>query len=338
MLGSLRSRLTILAAGGLALLALTLSACGSGSGGTGGGTSAGSTTKVTAILGWYAEPARAGFYAAQALSYYRQVGIDANLLAGADVSPEQVVGSGRAQFGLDDADAIMQAVAQGIPLVALMATYQNTGFILVYHQGQSIQGFQSLGHRTAYIFPGNLWWQYIEKKYHLAGVHQVSYTGALQPFISDPTAVNQGYIGSEDVTLRDKGIKIGYLRVAASGYDPYSNVLFTTRSYLQAHPTIVKNFVASTVRGLAAYRTNYKVVDKYMNQFNKGFPVSAMNQNAIEQENLVYGGDAAVHGIGYMSAQRWSQVAADLRYIGVLKKPVNISSIFTDKYLPGIKG
>lgn len=328
----MHSRLASRAMGGLALFALSLSACGSGGTST---PASSASTKVTAILGWYAEPARAGFYAAQDLGYYRATGIDANLEAGADVSPEQVVGSGRAAFGLDDADAILQAVAQGIPLVALMATYQNTGFILVYHKGQPIDGFQSLGHRTAYIFPGSLWWQYIEKKYHLAGVHQVAYSGALQPFIGDQTAVNQGYIGSEDVTLANKGVKIGYLRVADSGYDPYSNVLFTTRSYLQAHPEVVKNFVQATVRGLSAYRTRYKVIDKYMNQFNKGFPASAMDQNAVQQESLVYGGDAATHGIGYMSAQRWSQVAAGLLYIGAIKKPIDVSSVFTNQYLPG---
>jgi NitT/TauT family transport system substrate-binding protein len=75
-----------------------------------------------------------------------------------------------------------------------------------------------------------------------------------------------------------------------------------------------------------------------MNQFNKAFPAAAMDQNAVEQENLVYGGDAATQGIGYMSAQRWSQVAADLQYLGVLKKPIDISAVYTDTYLPGIKG
>jgi NitT/TauT family transport system substrate-binding protein len=137
------------------------------------------------------------------------------------------------------------------------------------------------------------------------------------------------------VTLRNKGIKVGYLRVASSGYDPYSNVLFTTRDYLQAHPTVVKNFVQATVHGLSAYRTDYKTIDTYMNQFNKGFPAAAMNQNAVEQASLVYGGDAAMHGIGYMSAQRWSTVVSALRYLGVIKKPISVSSVFTNKYLPG---
>lgn len=293
------------------------------------------TTSVTAILGWYAEPARAGFYAAQDLGYYKNVGINANLEAGADVSPEQVVGSGRAAFGLDDADAILQAIAQGIPLVALMATYQHTGFILVYHQGQPIHSFNDLSNRTAYIFPGNLWWQYITKKYKLTGIHQVAYSGALQPFIRDQTAVNQGYIGSEDVTLRNKGINVGYLKVSDSGYDPYSNVLFTTKSYLQAHPDVVKNFVQATVKGWYSYKTDYKTIDQYMQQFNKGFPASAMDQNAVEQESLVYGGDAAMHGVGYMSTQRWAQVESDLKYIGAIKNNVDVSTVFTDQYLPG---
>ncbi len=286
-------------------------------------------------MGWYAEPARAGFYAAQDQGYYRNVGIDANLEAGADVSPEQVVGSGRAAFGLDDADAILQAIAQGVPIVALMAAYQHTGFIIMYHQGQGIQGFQNLGNRTAYIFPGSLWWDYIVKKYGLKGVHQVAYSGALQPFIQDPTAINQEYIGVGNVTLASKGIKFGYFHVSDSGYDPYSNVLFTTKSYLAAHPDVVKNFVQATVKGWNSYRTTYATLDRYMQQFNKGFPASAMDQNAVQQESLVYGGDAATYGMGYMSAQRWSQVEDALLSLGAIKKRIDISTVFTNQYLPG---
>src|SRR5579863_9414215 len=132
------------------------------------------STNVTAILGWYAEPARAGFYAAQMLGYYKQAGLNVSLLAGADVSPEQVVGAGRAQFGYDDGDAILEAAVQGLPIVALAASYQQYPFILLYHSGQKITGFADLGHRTAYIFPGSLYWEYIVKRYGLSGVHQVA--------------------------------------------------------------------------------------------------------------------------------------------------------------------
>ena len=292
-------------------------------------------TKVTVILGWYAEPARAGFYAAQKLGYYKAAGLDVTLLAGADVSPEQVVGSGRAAFGYDDGDAILQAAAQHIPIVAIGASYQKYGFIILFHAGQHIKSFADLGHRTAYIFPGSLYWTYIVKKYHLTGVTQASYSGSLGPFIENSSAINQGYLGVENVAAVSKGIHVGYLLVANSGYDPYSNVIFAMHSYITAHPAIVKAFVQATMKGWDSYKTGYAAIDIYMNQFNKGFSAPAMDKNAVLQVPLVYGGDAVSHGVGYMSTQRWTQTEADLLYLGVLKTHVNVASVFTDAFLRG---
>mgnify|MGYP001167494947 CR=1 FL=1 len=299
------------------------------------GSSSRQLIKLSAILGWYAEPARAGFYAAQNLGYYKAAGLDVNLIAGADVSPEQVVGSGRAQFGYDDGDAIAQSASQGIPIEGLAASYQTFGFILLYHTSSGIHGFRQLSNRTVYIFPGSLYWEYIVKKYHLTGVKQVAYTGSLVPFLTSPASVNQGYLGVENYAARKHGVAVGYLLVANSGYNPYSNVIFTMKSYAAAHPAIVRAFVDATVKGWNAYKTDYRAIDKYMNQFNKGFSAAAMDVNAVAQEPLVFGGDARSHGVGYMSPERWRATVAGLLYIGAMKKALPVSSMYTDAFLPG---
>ena len=44
----------------------------------------------------------AGYYAAAAKGYYKQFGLDVTLKPGGpDITPEQVVASGQAQFGID---------------------------------------------------------------------------------------------------------------------------------------------------------------------------------------------------------------------------------------------
>jgi NitT/TauT family transport system substrate-binding protein len=300
-----------------------------------GSSSSTKLTKVSAILGWYAEPARAGFYAAQKLGYYKAAGLDVNLIAGADVSPEQVVGSGRAEFGYDDGDAIAQSVSKSIPIEGIAASFQTFGFILLYHKNSGIHGFRQLSNRTVYIFPGSFYWEYIVKKYHLTGVKQVAYTGSLQPFLTSSASVNQGYLGVENYTASKHGIAVGHLLVAKSGYNPYSNVIFTMKSYAAAHPALVRAFVDATVKGWNAYKTDYKAIDKYMNQFNKGFSAAAMDANAVAQESLVFGGDARSHGVGYMSPERWRATVAHLLYIGAMKKALPVSSMYTNAFLLG---
>jgi NitT/TauT family transport system substrate-binding protein len=331
--GRLRSYLCVL--GVICCLGVAEWGTSSATNASAGSSSSTKLTKISAILGWYAEPARAGFYAAQKLGYYKAAGLDVNLIAGADVSPEQVVGSGRAQFGYDDGDAIAQSVSQSIPIEGIAASYQTFGFILLYHKNSGIHGFGQLSNRTAYIFPGSLYWEYIVKKYHLTGVKQVAYTGSLQPFLTSSASINQGYIGVEDYAASKHGVAVGYLLVAKSGYNPYSNVIFTMKSYAAAHPALVRAFVDATVKGWNAYKTDYKTVDKYMNQFSKGFSAAAMDVNAVAQESLVYGGDAKSHGVGYMSAARWRATVAHLLYISAMKKALPVSSMYTDSFLPG---
>src|SRR4029450_13279694 len=59
-------------------------------------------TKVTLQLKWVTQAQFAGYYAAKAKGYYKQVGLDVSLkVGGPQISPEQVVAGGGAGVGLD---------------------------------------------------------------------------------------------------------------------------------------------------------------------------------------------------------------------------------------------
>ncbi|NNC42750.1 MAG: ABC transporter substrate-binding protein, partial [Acidimicrobiia bacterium] len=58
-------------------------------------------TTVNLQLQWFAQSQFAGYYAAKALGYYSDEGLDVNILEGAvDIVPQQVVATGGAEFGL----------------------------------------------------------------------------------------------------------------------------------------------------------------------------------------------------------------------------------------------
>ena len=57
-------------------------------------------TKVVLQSKWVPQAQFAGYYAALALGYYKQAGLDVTIKnGGPDIIPEQVVASGQAQFG-----------------------------------------------------------------------------------------------------------------------------------------------------------------------------------------------------------------------------------------------
>ncbi len=57
-------------------------------------------TKVTLQLKWVTQAQFAGYYAAAAKGYYKQAGLDVKIkVGGPDITPEQVVAGGQAEFG-----------------------------------------------------------------------------------------------------------------------------------------------------------------------------------------------------------------------------------------------
>jgi len=120
-----------------------------------------------------------------------------------------------------------------------------------------------------------------------------------------------------------------------SGWDPYADVLFSTKTYFSANQNTLRKFVAAYVKGLNYYKANYHAIDEYMHQFNNQTSVSIMDQAAKLQYPLIYGGDAATHGVAYMSAAKVEQTIAQMRTLGLVKGGVNLPAILTTSLLPG---
>jgi NitT/TauT family transport system substrate-binding protein len=89
---------------------------------------AGGATKVTLQLKWVTQAQFAGFYAAKAKGYYNQAGLDVNIKSGGpDITPEQVVASGQAEFGIDWLPSLLSSRDKGSDLVNIAQVYARSG-------------------------------------------------------------------------------------------------------------------------------------------------------------------------------------------------------------------
>jgi NitT/TauT family transport system substrate-binding protein len=315
-------------------LLLMAAACGGDGGGSETGGEDGGGQEVRLVLGWLAEPSRGGFFAAQQQGYYEDAGFEVFMDPGTRISAIQVVAAGRADFGLGDADELLTAREQGIPLVAVATSFQRSPRILVFHEDSPVESFEDLNGRVVYVDLGDDWWEFVKEKYNLDQVEERAYTGQLANFVADPEAVVQGYLGSENVNLEEKGVDVGYLYVGDSGFDPYTNTLFTTEGYIEENPDTVEAFVEASIRGWEYYEENYEEVNRFMQQYNQELTVKSMNANARVQQEPVYGFDAEENGVGYMSEDRWTTLQDQLLELGVMEEPVDVESVFTNEFLP----
>jgi NitT/TauT family transport system substrate-binding protein len=85
-------------------------------------------TKVTLQLKWVTQSQFAGYYAAKEKGYYKAAGLDVNLkVGGPDITPEQVVLSGQAEFGLDWLPNLFATREKGGKIVSIAQVFARSG-------------------------------------------------------------------------------------------------------------------------------------------------------------------------------------------------------------------
>ncbi|MBP1976177.1 ABC transporter substrate-binding protein [Cohnella thailandensis] len=291
-------------------------------------------TKVSQVTNWFAEPEHGGQYAALSKGFYEEAGLDMTIQSGGPgISSTQIVASGKAEFGMGQADEILLARESGIPLVAVAAIFQKNPQGIMYHKGKYKDISELNGHKV-YVGSGVAYWEYLKKAYKLDKVEEMKYTGSLANFVADPEAATQIYVTSEPFTMQQEGVDVEYFLNYDLGYKQYGNILYTTEDYLEKHPDIVKAYVEASIKGWNYYKDNSEEINKVMQEKNPDLKLEAMAYGAQAQEPLIYGGDAEANGVGYMSKEIWEGLQKQLVDIGILKSAEPIDQAFTNEFLP----
>ena len=104
-----------------------------------------SLTKVTLQSKWVVQSQFAGYYAAKAKGYYKQVGLDVNIKAGGpDILPEQVVLGKQAEFGINWMPSTLAQRDTGNDLVNIAQVYARSGTTEVTFKKSGINTFRKM--------------------------------------------------------------------------------------------------------------------------------------------------------------------------------------------------
>ncbi|OMF27184.1 myristoyl transferase [Paenibacillus sp. FSL H8-0548] len=323
-------------AAGLVAMTMTVAACGNNASEPASGSDAADAgnTSVKLLEGWFSKGEDGGYFAALQQDYYKESGIDMTIQPGGpEVSAMQLVASGKADFGISYADEILKAREQGIPVVGILAGFQYTPQVLIYHKGEEINGFEDLDDKTVYMGTAVPYWEYIKNKYELSTVQEMKYTGQLVNFINDKNALNQGYITNEPYVLAQQGVDVDVLKIADSGYANYADVLFTTEDYIKKHPEVVKAVVQASQKGWSYYLDNYKTVNPLIQTYNPDVTLEALDYEAEHQKEFISTDETTTNGIGFMTNERWTELLEQMLDAKGLSKEQDVSKAFTTEFL-----
>lgn len=302
------------------------------------------TTNVRLQMSWTHSNEYAPMYMADDKGYYASEGVKLELnplldAAGNSFSPIDEVLSGRAQFGVADAGAIMIARSEGKPLVAVMAIYQRHPLALVSLKDNNIVNPTDLQGKTVHLTPQSraifdalLASQDIDPS-TVTIVDRTDYT--LAPLTSGDADVIDAWVTNEVVSMTQENIAYNAIFAYEYGVDMYPNVIFTTEEYVERNPTIVQGFVNATVKGindtLAEREKAAQLTVARDSSLNYDVELLAIGQGV---PLLVPAGSKA----GMMTAQNWEIAYNILVSEGILSAETDFTKAYDLTFLNKIYG
>lgn len=298
--------------------------------------SAAELKKVRFITDWYPQPEHGGFYYAWLKGYYRDAGLDVEIIAGGPSSfaiPK--VATAQVEFGMGATDDILLANERGLPLVAVGATMQHDPQGVMVHDTSPIRRFEDLGGHTVAVVQGSAWFSYMVKKFDLKGVKERPLTFSVAPFLKDTNYVTQCFITSEPFFVEKAGVKARVLLLQDTGYDPY-RVFFTTQKFAKENPEVVRGFVAASIRGWKEYMADPDPVHAELQKRNPELNPEKMRYSwqALKDGKFVLGDPSKGDVPGQFVDSRWKFQYDILRDLKLVVRGYDYRKAFATEFSP----
>jgi ABC-type nitrate/sulfonate/bicarbonate transport system substrate-binding protein len=213
--------------------------------------------KVSIVLDWTPNTNHTGIYVAKENGYFKKNGLDVDIILPGEAGADQLVASGKSEFGVSYQEGITQARIQGIPLVSLAAVIQHNTSGFASPKAKSIVTPKDFEGKT---YGG--WGSPIEKAVINSVMMQenadVDDVKIINMGDSDFfTAVNRdidfawiyyGWTGIE-AEIRNEPINMVYLTDYSEKLDYYTPVITTNEKMIKNDPEIIKAFMAALTEG-----------------------------------------------------------------------------------------
>jgi NitT/TauT family transport system substrate-binding protein len=313
-------------------LTLSLAACGRAAENTP------SLEPVTLTMSFRPDVQFAPMYMAVEQGYAEQEGLDITFNHLPETEAVELVGVGELQFAIISGEQVLLARAQGLPVVYVMAWWQDYPVAVAAPQDSGIVGPSDLADRRIGI-PGLFGASYIGFRALLDAADLTEEDVTLDSIgYTQVEALSQGldeavvvYANNEPVQLEELGMPVNVIKVADYVHLA-SNGLITNEKTLGENPDLVRRLVAALVNGIEAtiddpdkaFETS-KLYVEGMTEENTEVPREILERSLPFWENET---------IGWSDSDAWENMQAVLLDMGLMDKAITLDDAFTNQYLP----
>ncbi len=296
--------------------------------------------KVVFGTNWLAQAEHGGFYQSVADGTYAECGLDVEIVTGGpQVNNRALMLAGRIDFHMGgDMLQAFNAVAEGIPVVAVAASFQKHPQVILAHPGVA-DSWEELKDLTLLIGDNGFtsYYQWMVAEHGFTVEQRQPYTFNPAPFIADDQLGMQGYLSSEPYAVaKEAGFTPNVFLIADAGYSTYATTIETMAATIEERPEVVKCFVEGSIKGWynylygdnAAADDLIKAANPDMTQDKIEFAIAAMLENGI-----VDSGDALNLGIGAMTEEKVAGFFNKMVEAGVISGDIAWDASFTTEFV-----
>lgn len=298
--------------------------------------------KVTLVLDYTPNTNHTGIYLAKEKGYYKDQGIDLEIIQPSDSDSVTLVASDKAQFGVSYQEDVTYALTREkdplpVKAIATIIQHNTSGFAAPVEkniktakdfEGKTYGGWGSPSEEAIIKLA-------MEKqgadfnKLKRVDIGKDDYFTATKKNI-DFAWVFDAWTGVE---ARLKNVKLDYIPIKDidPALDYYTPIIITNNKTIKENPELVKKFMAATSKG---YEEAIKDPSGAADILSKAVPELDKDLVKASQEYLakLYKDDAQKWG--QMKAEVWKNYAKFMQDNGLIKKALNVDEAFTNEFLP----
>ncbi|MDP2144102.1 MAG: diguanylate cyclase [Gallionella sp.] len=284
--------------------------------------------RVALQLKWTHAFQFAGYYAALEQGYYRDAGLDVNIVeADPATDPVSEVLAGRSQYGVGTSSLLL-ARAAGKPVVALAVVFQQSPYAI--YAAPHIGHLEDLvGKRLMLESQSDELLAYLKKEgIPLDRIRQIPHSFDADGLMQGKADAISGYISNEPYFFQQAQYPYRTFSPRSAGIDFYGDNLFTSAQELDAHPQRVRAFRAASLRGWQ-YAKQHR--DEVIELIRKKYaPNLSYDYLRFESDQMLPLLQPNLIEIGYMNPGRWRDIALTYADLGLMPADFSFDGFLYD--------
>ena len=298
-------------------------------------------TAIRLPMGFVPNVQFAPFYVAVEKGYYADETIQIEFDYSFETDGVRLVGAGELPFSLVSGEQVLLARAQGLPVVYVMAWWNDYPIAVVAPRDSGIERPQDLAGRQVGI-PGTFGASYVGFRalLHAVGLTEQQLTlesigfNQVEVLAAEQVEAAVVYANNEPLQLEARGVPVELFRVA-DYVQLASNGLLTNENTLRSNPELVRGMIRASLRGLQDTLENPDQAFEICKLYVEGLAELSEADQQLQRQVLAASIDFwRSETPGSSDPVAWENMQTVLLDMGLLTEPLELSAAFTNDYLP----